>query len=255
MKSESYYPPVDNPDEQLPEEKTEFPPVFSVQERNAMQRAADNFINQAHEQGFDSLVFLDRSARPFSHLILERWKARFPDEQPPDVKFVKIGREMYSPRGSFEYPTDDKIKDQYAEQIHETFIQPNKKETYFAGKKVLICDEYCGTGGTLKFAKDLFQRAIGHEAKIIGIGALSGTNPFHGKENKNFIHPLSLLSLPASGIDAPITETDSILVAPLSKHQSLKNNPEYTSLENKKYTAAIKEIKEIARENLPEDKK
>ena len=49
------------------------------------------FLRAVHDRKVDTLVFLDRSARPLSWLFRAMWKREYPEENVPDVKFVNIG--------------------------------------------------------------------------------------------------------------------------------------------------------------------
>ena len=159
---------LNNPSEKDSASEVEKEPFFDNRDRELLLEGADNFIDQAHEQGFDSLVFLDSSARIFAHLILERWKARYPHEQTPEIKFIKVDRKTRT------YSQEQ--KKQYVRQLRESFNTSgwNHGFSFFTGKKVLIVDEFTYSGGTLSFAKEIFEMAFKNKVERIGTGAIWG---------------------------------------------------------------------------------
>ncbi|MBI4435588.1 hypothetical protein HY630_02860 [Candidatus Uhrbacteria bacterium] len=49
------------------------------------------FSMAIHDRGVESLVFLDRSARPLSWMFKDLWKRLYPTTASPDIHFVNIG--------------------------------------------------------------------------------------------------------------------------------------------------------------------
>ncbi|MBI2049142.1 MAG: hypothetical protein HYT29_01770, partial [Parcubacteria group bacterium] len=198
-----------------PEKKE--PPVFRERDKEFLAMAADNFIDQAMPLQYDSFVFLDHSARYLASLIKARWKFRFPDEQIPEMKFVKVGREFTwrTDKGSYYYALDRRDTKKLSSEIQKKFTKPDGS-SYFDGKKVLIVDDYMWTGGALNLTKNLFLLSFPKITKIDK--AAFSTSPYHFEHNyvggriekKGLsVHPLGYategrLSRNDRGVEAPI---------------------------------------------------
>ena len=139
------------------EEKIQDARFFTEKERVILSDAAQNFVTQTYQGDYDVVVFLDKSARPYSYLFKERWKALYPDSEVPQIRFANIGTEKdkrdYSPYKS------------NPEDLRKIF---GSKQ--FSGKRILIADDFVFSGLTLKYAKQLFSTAF-PESAYVGSGS------------------------------------------------------------------------------------
>ncbi|MBS3094846.1 hypothetical protein J4474_04220 [Candidatus Pacearchaeota archaeon] len=125
------------------------------------QIVATKTVSEIHSGKYDTLVFLDESARVYQHLIRARWKVFYPNERMPPTFFVNIGREKwkrpwYDREGKEYYRKNfSRMKKQYSKKVLKGF---NKK--YFENKRILILDEFKSTGKSGRFVKEVFKDAF-----------------------------------------------------------------------------------------------
>lgn len=191
-------------------------------ERGFLLNVTDNFIDQvrAQENAYDAFVYFDRGARLFGHLIRERWRHRFPEDEMPDTFFVKVGREMglvsLNPDQpvSYTYPWEsiferdwndelpgvrdvfERIKDnlhfkKLVKSLRQSFSH-NDKAT-FDNKRVLLVDEFMASGATLSYGKELFSLAF-QDAQVDGAALVARFKEYSG--NPSIIKPVSGYSIP-----------------------------------------------------------
>ncbi|KKP80924.1 MAG: hypothetical protein UR81_C0012G0012, partial [Candidatus Levybacteria bacterium GW2011_GWB1_35_5] len=70
--------------------------VRELEEANTRRRIGTDmfaFVLEVDREEYDSLVFLDKSARPVAWLFMDMYKRMFPHRTRPNVHFVNIGRE------------------------------------------------------------------------------------------------------------------------------------------------------------------
>jgi hypothetical protein len=92
-------------------------------------------VEQKH---YDTLLFLDKSARPFAWGFKKAWEATHPSTPPPQIKFVNPPRN----------------KDTYQEEYNQQF------KDFFQdglGQNVCIVDDRAATGKSFKFVKNLLR--------------------------------------------------------------------------------------------------
>ncbi|MDO8556418.1 MAG: phosphoribosyltransferase [Nanoarchaeota archaeon] len=112
-----------------------------------LSHAADELVYDVKKKGFDSIIFLDKSARAYAALFKSRWKANFPDEKIPEVRFADVGRE----------------KTGYSEDPRERLqriIEKAKNTFKLEGQEVLIFDDFYSTGKTMATAMHVFSKAF-----------------------------------------------------------------------------------------------
>lgn len=143
--------------------------IISEEKRRELSEAAERFVQDVHERGYDSLVFLDKSARPYAALFRARWKTLYAKEKMPDIRFANIGREKV-----FEIVEQD-VREELSKQVRERYD--------LEGKKVLIFDEYYSTGNTIKNAYSTFRGAFPSSHFDTGVLGCSDRN-----EMRNY-HP------------------------------------------------------------------
>ncbi len=103
-----------------------------------------NLANVLIHEDADTLVLLDRSARPVAQLLKSYWRETYPDKLFPDIRFMNIGRES-------------RIKDQtpkFLKKLHDAHVGALK------GRKVVIADECVSSGNTLRRAKLVIERVF-----------------------------------------------------------------------------------------------
>ncbi len=150
----------------------------------------DLMIENVRNRDVDTIVFLDRSARPLSWMFREGWKLKYPDEDIPDVKFVNIGTSSYFHGGDtstlqgsdLSLEKFDEVQDllcdgeqgkwmskrdiprEWRDKIDEqTGVVEELKRVYkdeFAGGSILVVDELSGSGSTQMTALRLFENAF-----------------------------------------------------------------------------------------------
>ena len=74
-----------------PEKPFSYETLSDPEVRENIRDRMGRFLRAVHDRKVDTLVFLDRSARPLSWLFRAMWKREYPSEPVPDVKFVNIG--------------------------------------------------------------------------------------------------------------------------------------------------------------------
>jgi hypothetical protein len=145
------------------------------------------FIEHVQNSGYESLIFLDKSARPGLWLMSELWAQLCPEIPKPDIKFLNVGREKFNSSFAGVYsPPED----------HEVFIQGMQDNTdlvtsvksvltgwnsgagYLDGKNICIVDECSPEGGSLIAAKALVEAALGEKVASIDTHTIFSFEPF-----------------------------------------------------------------------------
>lgn len=152
----------------------------------------ERLIDRVISEKIDTVIFLDKSARPVAWLMRSLWptlgiKDFDQDGQPimapkPDMKFVNIDREQWAPSmgrsegkdggitlKNVHKDTIDSLTGLFAKKIMDAdeYVSADD-ETMFDGKNILIVDEVSSTGDTLHMAEALFGRAFANAKKIEG---------------------------------------------------------------------------------------
>ncbi len=65
--------------------------ITNVLQREVIKRRAVDLVHEAN--GFDTLIFIDKSARPISYLFRNLWSADQPNKPMPKILFLNIGVE------------------------------------------------------------------------------------------------------------------------------------------------------------------
>lgn len=146
----------------------------------------DALIDEVQSRNTDAVVFLDRSARPLSWLMKERFRMRFPDQQVPEMKFMNIHPEKAPhTRGSIHEMDLDKsaTSDEWLEiddipKATQKFYVKSEAPAVralqrrlgpqLAGKHVLVIDELVTSGHTLTASMVLLRAAIPEIAGVAG---------------------------------------------------------------------------------------
>lgn len=199
-----------SPEQSRPQFDQEHPTLFDMPEQAAEKemryellanpdlrykyvRYTEALIARAVNEDVDTMIFLDKSARPVSWLMKSLWPTlgfRDFDEnnQPipvkmPDIKYVNFDREQWAAvMGRSEvregkgitldgvHPdTIDSLTGLFAEKnldVHEYIAAEDK--TMFDEKNILIVDEVAASGDTLTMAKAIFNKAFKNANSITG---------------------------------------------------------------------------------------
>lgn len=184
----------------LEEKAEEDSKVYDEYDTYFLDESADNIVKNAHDKGYNSLVFLDRGARVFSYLIKERWKILYPKEKIPEIKYANIGREKANKGFSFGRYWGFSLKDEEINELRRAFTNKKTGKNFFDGKKVLIIDDYCYFGSTINFARKIFQKSF-PEAEKIGISAIASAHQYNDHyEGTEIISPLVYRRRKDSGV-------------------------------------------------------
>lgn len=149
-------------------------------------------------QPVDTILFLDKSARPVAWLMREAWPLLASEENAetppmPEMKFLNIDREQWIDQldpnrtGALD---SERLPDEAIQSLRSVFIAPNYKQdglsdelfekpTYLDGKNVLIVDEVLSTGRTLRMA-ELFLKKAYPEARFAGTHWMGGVTARNG---------------------------------------------------------------------------
>lgn len=150
-------------------------------------------------EGFDSLFFLDRSARPIAHLYRRVFSALYPDRKRPEIRYLNIGAEKQRLKESGEGKKIPRTRDEFVEKFGaenieelEHFLKASQ------GQKRIIVDDLFSTGSTATLARNIVHELdSGHEygfsifdrEKELYIMPWSGYDTFVQNRNSDFNDP------------------------------------------------------------------
>ena len=127
---------------------------FEPEARKEYMEEGAEFLIDAREKGVETIVFMDRSARPLAGFFRALWKRLWPDERPPEMKFMVASQEGVG------YTAKDVAR----------VFAPAKSA--FENKIVLLVDEAVVSGGTLSRAKKMLGEAFPQISEILLGGML-----------------------------------------------------------------------------------
>ena len=81
------------------EQQPKYEILANKETRERLKERLLRFTEAVHDRKVDSLVFLDRGARPLSWMFQELWKGTYPAERVPEIKYVNIGTSSHVHRG------------------------------------------------------------------------------------------------------------------------------------------------------------
>lgn len=114
-------------------------------------------IEEIDEGDFDTVVFLDKSARPLSWMMQKMWQRKFGTRKMPAIHFLQMGTEFTShPEYRVQEMWQPRTSD--IEKVKANFGKEGAKA--FKGKKVYIIDEVSVTQESLYAAKALIEAAF-----------------------------------------------------------------------------------------------
>lgn len=134
----------------------------------------DRLIQEAESEEVDTMLYLDKSARPIQWMVREFWPIFAGDKPMPESKFVNIdastllGRSESEPRPDEQDIYDAKIPEEVIQELRTIFIDPSNRDvSMFDGKKVMVVDEVSVSGGTLSLAVKILSEAF-PRAEFVG---------------------------------------------------------------------------------------
>lgn len=129
---------------------------FTPRLRKEYMEEGAEFLVDAHAKGVETMVFMDKSARPLAGFFRALWRRLWPDESPPEMKFM-----VSSSQGVYYGSLD----------VARAFA-PAKST--FENKTLLLVDEMVSSGTTLETAKKLLAEAFPKAKILLGGMAKSG---------------------------------------------------------------------------------
>ncbi len=123
---------------------------FTPRLRKEYMEEGAEFLIDARAKSVETMVFMDKSARPLAGFFRALWKRLWPDEPPPEMKF------MVSARIEVGYT---------AEELARAF---SPAKSAFENKIVLLVDETVSSGSTLKNAEEKLKEAFSGATILLG---------------------------------------------------------------------------------------
>jgi hypothetical protein len=127
--------------------------------REQLFHRVDEMLQDFHDRDINSLVFLDKSARPISWLIRELWQTRYPDEPLPDLSFINIGT-----RGRPEYLDEREKFDSKRSDLEKTF---RNRPVDYHQDQATIGQFGEALPGIVKGLQEIFKNKFDH--KTVGV--------------------------------------------------------------------------------------
>jgi adenine phosphoribosyltransferase len=131
-----------------------------IRDKNAFQQTVDLLADRYRHAGIDKVVSIEARGFIFGAPLAYVLHTGFVPVRKPGKLPATVMRQEYS----LEYGTD-------AIEMHTDAIVP--------GENVLLLDDLLATGGTIRAACDLVQRAGGH---IVGLAFLIELSFLHGRD-------------------------------------------------------------------------
>jgi hypothetical protein len=149
-----------------PNTSEEATPEDSEYMRACYIRDTEAIIHLIKTDDFDSLVFLDKSARPVSWLMKELWPIFAGESKMPERYFANVDAADLMGLTGGNRPTPEEMaelefSDEFLEEVRKVYADPQRPgKSLFDGKKVLIIDEITVTSSTQIAALKLFSEAF-----------------------------------------------------------------------------------------------
>jgi hypoxanthine phosphoribosyltransferase len=110
-----------------------------------------NLANMIVHEKANTLVLLDKSARPVAHLLKAYWRLTYPEVKIPAMRFMNIGQEGFE-------------KD-YNKKMLELLYKAHKSS--MNGKTVIVADEGISSGTTISRAKKVIEAVFPKTRRFI----------------------------------------------------------------------------------------
>lgn len=150
------------PAEEKEQEQFSYKIIESRRLKEELHDRTKKLVDRVVKEDIDTLVFLDKSARPISWLFRELWKVEQPDKKSPDIKFVNFG---------IGHPAHDKVYREERVDLDREIeaVKPELQKWFkdqFAQKQVLIVDEVSKSGRSLLLAKEVIERVFPEVSQV-----------------------------------------------------------------------------------------
>ncbi len=139
-----------------------------------------NLLNLTVANNADTLVLMDKSARPIGHLFINVWRELYPDSKRPEIRFINVGTEGMS--------KDDNRT--FLKELHDAHFKS------MDGKVVILADEAVHTGNSIKRAKNLVEKVFPKTKKVIYTAVCRETPVWYGSVSRLGVYDLR--DLPSS---------------------------------------------------------
>ncbi len=160
---------IDNYTERVEHEQGMLPSKFETDEdlRADYIARTERLMEKIVERDIDTVLYLDKSARPVSWFVRELWPVLMKGHQAPETKYANVdANAVIGLASTGARPSDDEManfsfSDEQVAELRQTYADPqNPEATLFDGKRILIVDEIFVSGSTLKLAQKLFEEAF-----------------------------------------------------------------------------------------------
>lgn len=134
--------------------------LLGTQVDEIFRRRGLDLARAISENKYDKIVFLDESARPVRELAMVAWdKQDQPRKLFPQSLFLHIGKEKTYERANLRpTPTSlDDLRQQYSEPQVQDLIEVIKRSRIAENGRVLIVDEWFGTGSSSNLASSIIK--------------------------------------------------------------------------------------------------
>jgi hypoxanthine phosphoribosyltransferase len=133
---------------------------------NALAEGVVGLANLIIFEKADTLVLLDKSARPVAQLFKAYWRHTYPKHKIPEIRFIDIGL-------GDRWGKDDNPK--YLKQLYDAH------HAAINGKRVIIADEAVCSGGTIRKAKKIFETNFPKASKFVYTAVFEFFPTWYGK--------------------------------------------------------------------------
>lgn len=222
------------------EQKLRYEILANSETREALKERVLRFVKNVHDRNIDSLVYLDRSARPFAWMTREVWHGLYPDEKMPEVRFANIGTSTFvnkgiariaKPNATESNRLREKIKKQESEDVwmaaddlprevqnsisFQTNVGDQLQSIFkdvFVDRKLLVVDEMGSSGSTQSAALGLFTMAFPHAKSIESVALFAAPSaPTNVREEQIHADRKLVPWLQISGMSGVLELPDTVL--------------------------------------------
>lgn len=133
---------------------------WTPERRKSFLEDGAEFLIDVKDQDIQTMVFMDKSARPLALFLRMLWRRIYSDQEPPEMRF-SVGKR--------DWETEEGADHKFIKQIGREY-----KKKDFSEENVLFIDEEISSGGTLMETSNLFKQAF--PDMRANFGALSTTD-------------------------------------------------------------------------------
>lgn len=131
-------------------------------QREVIKRRVKDMVDSAKDH--DTILFLDKSARPLSTAFLTEWRIQHPDEEPPNIRFLNIGiekipvivkwAEKHIPKKDGEkYIIESIISEETLSDVFGSENVNTLKHVIADAKDLMIVDDLSHSGRSMRLAE------------------------------------------------------------------------------------------------------